>query len=465
VKHIVVIGAGVAGIAAAVKLVEQGCRVTLLEDRPYVGGRARSFVDEHTGDVIDNGQHLLMGCYHNFLYVLRQLGTDHHLEWQPSLRVKFAAAQRTPQVESSWRVQKTDLERETDFINEKNDVQIQPGKQVQNHFHNPPDILDASRFPGKLGVFVGIMRLHRLTLSDKIRAAFLMLLLQLGSKPKPTETCLEFLVRHGQSANLVRRLWEPIILATLNAPIAAAAAVLFTEVMRRAFMGTRTDSTLIIPRVGLSELFSPLQEFLGSRGSVVRTHCRVEELCVKDGRVFAVRTPDETIACDGVVSALPPRGLQKLMPQLVPDSALVPSAIISVYLWFEQTWFTDDFCAVIGTTIQWVFARGNGCVTVTISAASTVAQGSISEIVDHCLAELASVFPGAQNNPCIHSQVIKEKFATTLFTPQAHAERPPARTHIPNLFIAGDWTQTHLPATMEGAAWSGIVAAEESRSF
>lgn len=424
VKHIVVIGAGVAGVSAAVKLVEQGCRVTLLEDRTYIGGRARSFVDEHTGDVIDNGQHLLMGCYHSFLYVLRQLGTDHHLEWQPSLRVKFAEAQGTDQV------------------------------------NNPPDVLDASRFPGKLGVFVGIMRLHHLTLSDKIRAAYLMVLLQLGAKPKPTETCLDFLSRHRQSANLVRRLWEPIILATLNAPIAAAAAVLFTEVMRRAFMGTRTDSTLIIPRVGLSELFSPLQEFLESRGSVVRTHCRVEELCVKDGRVFAVRTPDETIACDEVVSALPPRGLQKLMPQLVPDSALVPSAIISVYLWFERAWLADDFCAVIGTTIQWVFARPNGCVTVTISAASTVAQGSISEIVAHCLEELGSVFPDARHNPCVHSQVIKEKFATTLFTPQAHAERPPARTHIPNLFIAGDWTQTHLPATMEGAAWSGIEAAE-----
>lgn len=433
----IVIGGGFAGIAAATALAQHGKDVVLLEPRHYVGGRARSFLHRETGETIDNGQHLLMGCYTHTLSLLAALNTQHLLSAQPRMHVDFVEADGT------------------------------------RHPFN------TARLPGKAGTALGLLLLSGLSAAEKLRAVALALRIEHHLVRPGEQTAQEFLHYHHQSPRIVQRFWEPIILATLNASIHEASAFLLVEVLRRAFFADARSSQLLFPASGLSELLAPFPAWFAQRkGNIIAT--AAEALHCEANRITSVATPMGTLHTKSAISCVPPRALARLLPETLRLPQLSPTAlhamphspIVSVYLWFDRAFLREKFVAMLGTTIQWIFNRRLLCtappdvcnrypghIALTISAANAIVDTPASEIVQHCINELHRAFPASRTATLLHAQVIKEKMATPTMLPTVQAQRPPSTTPLDNFFLAGDWTATNLPATIEGACQSGAVAA------
>lgn len=425
-------------MAAAAKLALHGRRVVVAEPRAYLGGRARSFADRETGEIIDNGQHLLMGCYKHTLALLHTLGTEHLLSAQPRMRVDF----------------------------------VDPDGRVH--------VFDTSHLPGKAGTALGLSRLSGLTIADKLRALRFALMVEYGIARAGAESVQSFLERYGQSHRIITRFWEPIVLATLNAPTREASAQLLVEVLKRAIFADARSSQLLFPAAGLSELTAPFPAWIAQRGGSV-LHEPVDVILIDKGKVRGVSTPSGTIEAPCVISCVPPRALARLLASSSADigsiAGVLPhisySPIVSVYLWFDRNFLDGSFYAMLGTTVQWVFnrrllcstaedirSRYPGHIALTVSAADTLATEQAGDVVQVCISELERAFPAARGARLLHAQVIKEKQATLRATPETNAMRPGAHTAIAGLFLSGDWTNTGLPATIEGASQSGAEAAQ-----
>lgn len=439
-KRCIIVGAGVAGIAAALECIAQGIQPILIEAKPYIGGRARSFVEKSTNETIDNGQHLMMGCYTYFLQMLERLGTTHLLKPQPAMKVMFYNADGTK------------------------------------------DVLDASRMKGKNGVALGIWNLKHVSTASKLRALLLAAKIQFNLAKYNGMSAAEFLQYHKQPQEIITRLWEPVILATLNSTPENASASLLVEVLKRAMFGTGDASSLLLPQAGLSELFEPLENIMQQHGGSIMLSTEIKEVLMFDGNAIGVVTEDDReVRGDDVILTIPPRALQRLNIQQIVDGKAqstlqeyVFSPIISVYLWFDKNFMDDDFAAMLETTTQWVFNKRKmtqttkeclqqypGHVSLTVSAANPIVHESAEHIAHHCTEELRKVFPAAHDATLLQYKVIKEKQATFLATPQLEPHRLQVRTTVPNVYLAGDWTNTGLPATLEGAAQSGVKAVTE----
>ena len=437
---LLVIGGGWAGIAAAVEAARRGRRVTLIEAHPYLGGRARSFVDRTTGEEIDNGQHVVMGCYHAFLQTLSSMGIDNAFRKQEATQVVFA-----------------------DIMQRR-------------------DVLDASKLPGRLGIVWGVLGLRHISLRGRLHALRFARRVMGGALNASGLTCLDLLRREGQPEDVIVRLWEPIILATLNAPMRSAAASLLVTVLRRAFFGSRNDGSIYIPRHGLSTITEPLTAFLQERGGSILLSTTVDRFIVEGDCVTGVvLSNDCEDSVTSVVCAIPQRSVLRLMEASMTGDPrphdvygeVEFSPIISVFLWYDRAWMTDAFVATLGTTVQWVFNRRSlvqtsteimrrypGHVAVTVSAASTVAAEPIATIIETCDRELRMLFSTMHEAKLLHGIVVKEKQATPLITPANELRRPGTKTPWANVALAGDWTDTGLPATLEGAALSGLRAVD-----
>jgi squalene-associated FAD-dependent desaturase len=432
----IILGGGVAGIAAAVELARTGQRPLLVESRPYLGGRMRSFIHTATGDEIDNGQHLMMGCYHATFRLLDLLGTRHHVTLQPSLRVEFRDTNGTA------------------------------------------DILDTpTGLPAPLNVLSGMMRLRRLSLAERAALLRVGMAVRMGY-PESGETVRHYLTRLGQSQRVQERLWNPMIIATLNTSPTEASARLFVEIMRRAFLGKGTASQLGFARQGLSRLIEPAAGYITSHGGAVLTGASILRID-RDERSYRIHLKDrEPIVARQIISALPSRALHSLVAhdsELLEGLAIRPlptSPIVSLYLWFDQPLDTlPTFCALLGTSVQWLFNRRRiaaerndsypGLLSCTISAATAEAQTSADAMIAIAERELRAAVPELGSARLIEGLVIKEKEATFLASPASEALRPVARTALPGFYLAGDWTATGLPATIEGAAQSGFEAVSE----
>ena len=438
----IVLGGGMAGIAAAMELADRGASPILVESRPYLGGRVRSFIHQETGDEIDNGRHLLIGCYHKTFDLLRKLGTDDLVTIQPALRVEF---------------------RTTD---NSDDTLISP-----------------SWLPPPLHVLAGMFRLKQLSFRE--RAGLLRVGLDVKRKgPHENETVAQYLGRLDQSKRTQQRLWSPLVIATLNTRPEEASARLFAAVMRLAFLSKPHDSKLAIPRVGLSRLIAPGEEYITSRGGrifsgrfvahIVRI-AKEWEVHLRDGMVLRTST---------VLSALPWRESSTLLGEHLPRLQKGPSPspypgefprhnpIVSVYLWFDRSLEEmPEFNAMLGTQVEWMFNRRKisgeknqrfpGLLECVVSAADTLVELDNGEIVAIAEKELRAAFRELEGANLIASQVVKEKRATFHASPDINKARPVPGSLGSGLFVAGDWTATGLPGTIEGAVRSGLIAARQ----
>jgi squalene synthase HpnD len=430
-KKIAVLGAGYAGLAAAVELTLRGHEVTLIEGRALLGGRAHSFVDAKSGQVLDNGQHVLMGCYHETLALLKQLGVTGRLYSPPTMQVPFLSGK---------------------------------GRSLL-----------AATAPAPFHLLSALMGFGELSGADKAAAVRLALRLRLGGKPRADETVQDWLERWKQTPNLIRALWEPLCIAALNEPVATGSAQLFATVIRQSFLGGSDDSKILLSRTGLSELFAPeAKRFVEMCGGSVRLQAPVTGLRFDGSALREIKFGDgSSLQPEAVISALPWHVLRAFLPE---ESPLVRACrqigdapIVSLHLWLDRPVLNEPFVGLLDSPVHWVFSRDHiqgaeagregHIVTAVVSGARDLVEKSAAELEDLVLAELAKFIPEARGVKVLHRMVYKARSATFAATPATEPLRPGVATEWNNLFLAGDWTATGLPATIEGAILSGRRAA------
>jgi hydroxysqualene dehydroxylase len=440
-KDVAVIGGGFAGLAAGVALSARGFRVALLEGKPALGGRAYSFLDDETGDQVDNGQHVLMGCYRETLRFLDLIGTRDRLIVHRNLEIEMLDG---------------------------------PGRRAR---------LKTAHIPGPLHMGGALLTYAHLALSERIRlmvgGARLMMMRRREPERLRRMSVAELMDALGQGARARQCFWYPIAVATLNDDPELASAHLFAEVLKRAFFSRRIDSAFVYSKVGLSELYCGAAcDFIERAGGVVATRAIVDGFdFAADSTITAARLRDGSrLSAMHYVAAVPPRQLLKLLPEAaVADpffsriGALQSSPIVCMHGWFDREITRSAFVGFIGTQTQWMFnkrrifeqhgERHPGYLSFVISGARKLIDRSNDELLDLVIADLRTMIPAARNAKLVKALVLKEKHATMAPDPLSDRSRPPPATPIANLFLAGDWIQTGLPATIESAVIAGGAAA------
>lgn len=438
-KRILIIGGGFAGLAAGVELSERPASVVILERRGHLGGRAYSFTDQPTGDVVDNGQHLFMGCYQHTIAFLKRIGCLDRLAFQDRPRVDF-------------------LDRDHGYTS----------------FECPP-------LPAPLHAVAGLLRMRGITLGDKLRVANVgRAIRQNGKAGADSLTVKEWLASLGQSERICERFWYPMAIATLNEDPQVASARMLKVVLKEAFGAGRRATSIGIARVGLSELYTEgAKAFIESRGGEVRTSATVERLLIDGKRIVAVELKDgERLEADAVISAVPHPALLKMLPdelragEFAALEKLHAAPIVSINLWFDRGVFDRQFVGLIGTRSQWLFNKNlivkpsqlSNQIAVIISAAHAFVDWTKEQLVEMALGELHELLPESRAAQLLHSRIVKEREATLSHTLDSDNLRPGPRTSLENLILAGGWTATGLPDTIESAVLSGHTAAEIAAS-
>ncbi|WP_166825500.1 hydroxysqualene dehydroxylase HpnE [Thalassoroseus pseudoceratinae] len=434
-NRVVVIGGGLAGLAATTALAARGYPVTLLESRPRLGGRASSFVDQTTGQLIDNCQHVNMGCCTNFRHFCETVGIADRLERQSALYFIGPDGQQTT--------------------------------------------FSASWLPTPLHLLPAFRRLTYLSRNDLRGIAWGLksLAKPLKTAESQDETFASWLSRHDQTPNAIERFWFVVLVSALSETLDRIDVASARKVFVDGFMASRDGWTVEIPTVPLSEFYGEtLREWLENHSVDVKLLTGVRELKIANDHVTHVELRDgSTIEGDDFVLAVPHHRVQSLLPeswrehpevQAVDDLESAP--ISSVHLWFDRPVTDLPHAVLIEKTSQWLFNRGltdesspfsGHYYQVVISASRDLSGRSSDEIVREVVEELKSVWPNAAEANLLHSRFVTEHRAVFSVRPESRRCRLPQQSPIPNLQFAGDWTRTGWPATMEGAVRSGYFAA------
>jgi zeta-carotene desaturase len=323
----------------------------------------------------------------------------------------------------------------------------------------------------------GLFKMKGLTFGDKLRTFKVGRAIQKNGKSNsPSLTVSDWLDELSQSERIKQRFWYPMAIATLNENPNIASAQMLKVVLREAFGGGKQSSSIGVARVGLSELYTEgASDFIKSHGCEVRTSAQVDGLVLEGNFATGVEMKDGTrIEADYFVSAVPPAALFELLPDELRAkefsglASLESSPIVSINLWFDRPVINREFVGLIGTRSQWIFnkdlllspGKHSNQIAVIISAARGYVDWTKQELVEMALSELNELMPASRSARLLHSRVVKEREATLAHTIESDSLRPPPRTVIPNLILAGDWTATGLPATIESAVLSGHIAAE-----
>jgi squalene-associated FAD-dependent desaturase len=427
----VVIGGGLAGMAAALRLAEAGCEVELLERRPFLGGRAFSFRDSATGAVIDNGQHVLVGACRRLRAFLLAIGSP----------PDAFARQRTLA------------------------VPILDG-------HGRRATLAASRLPAPLHLVPALLRYRHLGPRDRLRIARdARALARLRDRSSLEDVPLgAWLAGRGASRASIERFWEPLVTPALNVPVSEANVPLTGFFLERALWSGAGNGALWLPRVGLSEAIGePGRRALGAAGVTIRTGERVRAVAIDGDRAVGVElSGGPTIAADAIVCALPARDLDAALPDGPGFGKVGAAAIVNAYLWYDRPVADEPFAGTFGSPLQWVFDRerllggersGGPCIGISLSAADEWIDFSKDEIAERLDDAVGHVLPRRRGARLMASAVVKEPRATFRADAGCAHRRPGPRGPVEGLWLAGDWTDTGWPATMEGAVRSGERAA------
>lgn len=428
---VIVIGGGCAGFSAATALVEHGARVLLLEARPGLGGRATAFTDPASGERVDNGQHVLMGCYTDTLRFLDRIGAANRVTWQTGLKL-------------------TMIDR--------------AGQQ---------SVLSLPALPAPLNFVAGVLGWEALSWSERLSVVKVGSLLKSNRQEPFGLSVRDWLLKNGQAPRLLELFWEPLALAALNQSIDQAEALYFLRVLERVFGPEPGAAALVLPAVPLDEMYAePAKQFLEQRGSAVRVNSPAKVI-IDRGRVSGVRVRDEVFEAPVVVSTVPWHGFHALFDQApIELSATIDNAtrlgslpIVNVHLWFDRAVMDEPLVGLPARHFQWVFDRRaivGGAVShlsLTSSGAETIVAKTNDELTALALAEVNDALPRTRAAQLKKSVVVREKRSTFSLAPDA-PPRPSTRTAIEGLLLAGDWIETGLPATIESAVISGRLAAE-----
>lgn len=431
-KHVLIIGGGFAGLSAAVSLATRGVRVTVIEQRRILGGRAYSIEDGATGELIDNGQHALLGAFHETQKFLREIGTDGLVRYQDRFRMVLA----------------------------------EPGGRRVT--------LKAAKLPAPLHLAAAVARCRGLSITDRLHLLRAGLSILITRSLPDTMTLMDWMDSLHQPESLRQRWWYPLAISALNEHPHRASADLFLRVLKSAYFGSVRDSSFGIITVGLGDLYTEQsRKLIEADGGEVYPSAPAERLVFSGRRIEAVVLRNGgAMTADAVISAVPHHVLRKLLPPDLMDHGapfeslthLTESPMVSIHLWFDRPVLDEEFIGLVDSPIQWVFDKSRlwkkdetqaGALACITSGAYDFIDRPREELISLAHKELGRFIPDVRTAKLIHSRLIKERQATYSCTPEAEQWRPTQRTPFENFYLAGDWTRTGLPATIEGAVTSG----------
>ena len=434
---VAIAGGGLAGLSAACDLVDAGFRVTLLEKRPFLGGRAYSYRDRSSGIEVDNGQHVFLGCCTEYIGFLKRLGVYRNAHLQKRLRVRV--------IDKVW------------------------GRSV----------LRSSALPVPLHLLPSLLRFRSLSPAEKLLAGYGFAQVRSLDRARHPElddiTFAEWLRRRRQSPNAIRSLWNLIIQPTLNEDISTVSADLALMVFQEGFLRSRNGANVGWAKVGLTSLLGEAaRRYIEERGGEVRTGAALSGVEAEGGAVSGMMTEAGPLTADVYLLAVPPEKLLSLLPAslrrdafFAPASRIQRSPIVNVHLWYDRQVWDGDFAAFLNTPLQWAFNKsrlwgqeGEGqYIDISLSGAHHFAAIPAAETIQLFTKEMQALFPAARGARLKRALVVKQRDATFAPLPGIRALRLSQQTPLSNLFLAGDWTDTGWPATMESAVRSGRLAA------
>src|SRR5580698_10060141 len=437
-KTAIVVGGGVAGMSAACAIAWSGLKVHLVERRGYLGGRASSYLHPGVNEVIDNCQHVLFGCCTNLIAFYRRIGVDQKIHWTHTMTMIEPGGRESLLGPSSW-------------------------------------------LPAPLHGLPHLLRAHAFTRADKfaLAHAFRALLRPVPADSK--ENLGDWLRRNGQTQGAIDRFWRLVIASALNADIDVISLPYAAKVIRELFMNSAQAGSMGMSSVPLSELYSGAEKFLSDRGCEVLFNRNVERAeWDEETSQWTLETRDGDVVSDFLVLALPFEAMAKMIPNMPPvegSDALMCKIeqhehwpISSVHLWFDREITNLDHAVLLDREIHWMYNKGRlqpwrklkgSYLELVQSASRRFAALPREEAIAQALAELAEFFPAVAGAKLEKAALIKEVRATFGVPPGIDEFRPDARSSPwPNCVLAGDWTATGWPSTMESAARSGHLAAE-----
>jgi squalene-associated FAD-dependent desaturase len=436
---VAIAGGGLAGLAAACALSDAGFRVTLFEKRPFLGGRASSYEHPGTGEVVDNCQHVLFRICTNLVKFYEHIGVADQIRWFDQMNF------------------------------------IEPGGRVS--------VMKSSPLPAPLHTAPSFLHFPFLSVADKLAISRALVPLTLTVQRDNGQSFQQWLDAHDQTKNAIARFWHPILISALSEELDRISVSAAAQVVRES-MKTPAARHMGVPTLPLTELYNAAGEYVRSHGGTLHFRCPVEGFTA-DASQVQVRMrgkegAEETFAY--LVLALPFDALESLLPAETQSKAIREkiahfenSPITGIHLWFDKQISDLDHAVLLDRTIQWMFHKsrlqpmrtqsengsGSGSyIELVVSSSKTLIEKSRAEIVDLALSEVREFFPAARDANLVKSTVIKEVNATYSPRPGIDAHRPTPVTPWPRVFLAGDWTATGWPATMEGAVRSGYLAAE-----
>jgi len=454
---VAVAGGGLAGLAAACALADSGFRVTLFERRPFLGGRASSYEHPGTGEVVDNCQHVLFKVCTNLVEFYRRIGVEDKIRWYDEMTF------------------------------------IEPGGRAT--------VMSASALPAPLHTAPSFLRFPFLSAKDKLVISRAIAALVFTKQPDTGKSFLEWCHRHGQTQAAIERFWKPILVSALSEDLDLISISYAAQVVRES-MKSPAARHMGVPSIPLTELYNRSGDYIRARGGEIRFRNSLESFSADSAQV-RIRVSGKEELFDYLVLALPFNGLEQVLPQ-TPEAAPLRASlshfesapITGIHLWFDRQISDLDHAVLLDRTIQWMFHKSRlladrnsntnlvipnratspesnllltrnedsnpagSYIELVVSASKSLIDKSRAEIVDLALKEVREFFAAAREANLIKSAVIKEVHATYSPRPGIDTYRPQQSTGWPRVFVAGDWTATGWPATMEGAVRSGYLAAE-----
>jgi squalene-associated FAD-dependent desaturase len=412
---VLIAGGGLAGLAAAAALGRDGWEVDLYEARPYLGGRATSYAvpagGEEVAETIDNCQHVLLRCCVNLLDFYQRLGVRE--------RIRFY--------------------REFYFI--------EPGGRIS--------VLQRGRLPAPLHLAGSFLGMKCFSLGDKMaigRALIALRRERTRRKDLDRISMLDWLLQKRQTPHAIDRFWRQVLVSAINEDLDRMAAVHGFQVFWLGFLSSADGYEMGIPSVPLGQLYTA-DAWQSMPNVHMHLRSSVEHI---DAGGFVVE--GETLTADRYICALP---FEKLAAMGLPAPDLQHSPITGVHLWFDREVTTLPHATLLGRTMQWMFNKDRGrYLQLVVSASRDLTPLSRQEIIEMAVGDLRLFLPRVRDANLVKAHVVKEQRATFSAAPETESLRPGTECSIPNVYLAGDWTRSGWPATMEGAVRSGYMAAE-----
>jgi hydroxysqualene dehydroxylase len=423
-----VIGGGLAGLSSAVFLSDAGHEVELIEASPKLGGRTYSFFDKKTNTEIDNGQHILMGSYKSTFQMLDLIGSSNIPEYQTKLKIEFIK------------------------------------KGGNKYFLKAPH----SFYP--VNLLQALFTFDALSIREKISSIKLLMSLFFKNGDKlRNKSVSSWLKDNNQSQNTINSLWEMIGVGALNTKLNSASAEIYYSLLSKMFFDGNKSSTIVLPKVPLDKLFiDPTKRFFEIRNINYSLSEKIIAIECKDNKVINISTDQREITkFDYVVMAIPPYSVNQISSnqKILPDEILKmeSSPIITIHIWYKGELFCNKFVGLIDSKIHWVF-KNKDHISIVISAASELINFDSEEIIEIVYDELLNYFQNFNKSNISYYKIIKEKRATLKCTSGNEKLRKSIKSDFTNLIFAGDWTNTNLPGTIEGAILSGKCAEKKINS-